>query len=119
VCIVCIQRQLEEEINELTSKLAIKEKEIIKLKDNEKQLCKRISENKVSIKQLETAANKVWCYIHMYLCICMFIPLQPCVRGKPCVKGMYICNTIASTQYYNTIICVDNVNLGIVGIDYH
>jgi len=72
MCIVCIQRQQEEEMSELTSKLAIKEKEFIKLKDNKKLLSKIICESKVSAKQLETATNKVATYVS--------IPLQLCVR---------------------------------------
>jgi len=74
VCIVCIQRQQEEEMNELTSKLAIKEKEIINLKDNEKQLCKRISESKTpGVKQLETAADKVRSCIHIHIITTTYI----------------------------------------------
>ena len=60
VHVVNVQRQLEEDLSELTSKLTMKEKDIIKLKDiNKLLLVKKTPEDKSSIKQLKATTNKV------------------------------------------------------------
>jgi len=63
--ILCIQRQLEEEISELSTKLAIKEKENVKLKDDKKLLLRNRSESKESsFKQPKIELDKVHWYMH-------------------------------------------------------
>ena len=71
MCCMYIQRQEEEEVNKLTSELAMKEKEIIRLKDDNKVLSRKVSESKQSVEQPRTIADKV----HTYVCIriCMYL----------------------------------------------
>ena len=60
VHVVNVQIQLEEDLSELTSKLTMKEKDIIKLKDiNKLLLVKKTPEDKGSVKQLKATTNKV------------------------------------------------------------
>ena len=59
VHVVNVQRQLEEDLSELTSKLTMKEKDIIKLKDLNKLLVKKTPKDKGSVKQLKATTNKV------------------------------------------------------------
>ena len=64
-----MQRQLDEDLNELNSKLTIKEKDIIKLKDLNKLLVKKTPESKGSVKQLKTMTVKVCTCIKFYMFI--------------------------------------------------
>lgn len=54
-----MQRQQEEEISELCAKLAMKEKENAKLKDEKKLLSRNRSESKEFFKQPKIKADKV------------------------------------------------------------
>jgi len=74
---ICIQRQQEEEVNKLTLELAMKQKEIIRLEDDNRAFIKENVKSKESEK-LETTANKVHTYIYAYisiptyLCLCNY-----------------------------------------------
>ena len=57
---ICTQKQLEKEVNELTSELTVKGKDILKLRDDNKLLLKKISESKY--KPCETMPDKVCMY---------------------------------------------------------
>ena len=50
---ICIQRKLEEEVNELTSKLTTRETDIKRLQDDIVLLLQEISERKEYITELE------------------------------------------------------------------
>ena len=57
---MCIQKQLEKEVNELTLELTVKGKDILKLRDDNKRLSKKISESKVKLS--ETMPDEVCMY---------------------------------------------------------
>ena len=60
-----LQRQLTEKIDELTSELTIKKREITRLTDSNKLLSKKISENR-SV-QLSTVRIGIHMYIHIIM----------------------------------------------------
>ena len=57
---ICTQKQLEKEVNDLTSQLTVKGKDILKLRDDNKRLSKKISESKVKLS--ETIPDEVCMY---------------------------------------------------------
>ena len=57
---ICTQKQLEKEVIELTSELTVKGKDILKLRDDNKLLLKKISESKYKL--YETMPDKVYMY---------------------------------------------------------
>ena len=57
---ICTQKQLEKEVNDLTSQLTVKGKDILKLRDDNKRLSKKISESKVKLS--ETMPDEVCMY---------------------------------------------------------
>ena len=56
----CTQKQLEKEVNDLTSQLTVKGKDFLKLRDDNKRLSKKISESKVKLS--ETMPDEVCMY---------------------------------------------------------
>ena len=90
----CVQKQLQEEVNELTSRLTMKEKDVIRLADDNKLLLKKISE----YKQIENTDDKVWTYIRTY--IHMYVRVQILATFRyVCVYIIYACG-IPHTAYY-------------------
>ena len=63
-----LQRQLTEKIDELTSELTIKKREITRLTDSNKLLSKKISESRT----VQLLTDKVRIGIHMYIHIIMY-----------------------------------------------
>ena len=57
---MCTQKKLEKEVNELTSESTVKGKDILKLRDDNKRLSKKISESKVKLS--ETMPDEVCMY---------------------------------------------------------
>ena len=72
-----IQKQLEETMDELTTQLKMKEREIKRLKENNKLLSKKISEAKIM--QLKRTTDKVRTYT---IWVVIFKDLNFCDLGS-------------------------------------